>query len=114
MISQRQAKQYAYSLVAEGKYCFNQLIDIERSKLTAFIIQKTPEIYSYECISEADYKNEVPYLLAKYMETGDQDLGKDLLELMKKNAENYLSKQIDELLADQESEYKFDRQADGA
>lgn len=108
MLSKKAAKSYAYNLVCEGKFCFNQLNEIERSKLTGLLLEITPIIHSYEYISDADSKCEIPYLLGKFLETGNTDLSNEIISLLKTNAVNSMSNRIDELLKEQEEEYNFD------
>lgn len=113
MLSKRAAKEYAYSLVCDGKVCFHQLNEDERYTLTGMLLEKTPMIHAYEYISDADSKCELPYMLGKCMETRDPKLGEDIIELLFNNAANAMSYKIDELLKEQETEYKFNQEERG-
>lgn len=109
MLSRKSSKNYAYILVSEGKICFNQLNDIEKEKLTGLLLESTPMIHAYEYISEADLKCEIPYMLGKLLETGNEDMSKSIIEKLKNNAITYMSRSIDEILSEQEQEYNFNK-----
>jgi hypothetical protein len=113
MLSKRAAKEYAYNLVMDGKVCFHQLNEEERHTLSGMLLEKTAMIHAYEYVSDADSKCELPYMLGKYMETKCSQLGANILEFMCNNAANAMSHQIDELLKEQETEYKFNQEAGG-
>ncbi len=113
MLSKIQIRNYAYNLVVEGKVCYSQLNTIERNKLAGLLIENTRLINAYECISDADIKTELPYMLGKFMETGDVNIGEEILVFLQENAARSMAKEIDELLAGQEIEFKFE-QGDGA
>lgn len=114
MISKKDARRYAYDLVAEGKVCYQQLQTCEKEILTGLLIEATPHLHAYEYISDADPKTELPYMLGKYMETNNQDLGKDILKMMIENACKQMSGSIDTLLKEQQEQYDFDQKFDGA
>lgn len=107
MLSKRTAREYAYSLVADGKYCYQQLTKTDKMVLTGFLLKSTPKLHAYEYISEADAKTELPFLLAKYLGSQDSNVAKEIINLLCNNAVNFMSKEIDELLAEQEKEYMF-------
>lgn len=113
MFSKRAAKQYAYDLASDGKVCFNQLNREEAEILTGMLLEATPQLHAYEYISDADFKCELPYMLAKLMrQNGKQEIDKDIIEFMKENAVRSMSIQIDELLKEEEKNYLFDKEID--
>ncbi len=108
MRKQHEARRFAYYLIDNKKTCFSQLNDLEKQELTGMIIESANDTYCYEYISEADKKTELPYMLAKYMQTKNRMLGQDILDLMIDNAVKFSSTEIDQLLNEQEEQYQFD------
>lgn len=109
MFSKRAVKEYASQLVYMGKVCFQQLDEEEARVMASHIIESTPLIHSYDYVSEADHKTELPYMLAKYMQTQNKDLGQSILELLCRNATIQASNEIDQVLAEKEQDYKEER-----
>jgi hypothetical protein len=109
MLRKNAAKKYAYDLVIDKKYCYHQLDQDEREKLTGLIMQSTPLNYLYDYIADADMKSEVPCMLSKLLENNDVNLRYDIVELLKNNACTYASNQIDALLEEALEDYNFDK-----
>jgi hypothetical protein len=104
----KEARQYAYNLIADGKSQYHLLDDYEKSILTGFIINSTERIHIWEYITEADFKNEIPNMFGDWLTTGALNPPEYLLEKLKENALNYASKEAIRILEEQEEEYKFD------
>lgn len=104
----KEARKYAYDLVADGKTQYHMLDEYEASVLTGLIINSTDKIHIWEYITEADFKNELPTMLAEWLSTDNESLGLHILDTLKHNALRYASKECVKLLEEQEEEYKFD------
>src|SRR5579862_5317468 len=102
----KEARNYAYELVDDGKTQYHMLDDYEKSVLTGLIINASDKIHIWEYITEADYKNELPVMLSEWMFTGNQDLGLELLETMRENAVLYASKESIKILEEQLKEWE--------
>lgn len=101
-------KSYAMDMVREGKKEFCQLDIDEKEKMTGLIMNNTPIIHLWDYISEADHKNDIPQLLSKYLETGNEEFGLEILEKLKQNAVNFASNEIIKTLNDQSAEYDYE------
>lgn len=110
MVTKKEVREYAYDLISEGKSQYHMLDDFEKEKLTGLIIQSTEKIHIWEYITEADYKNELPNLLSKYLETGSDELGLEILSTLKNNAVLYASKETIKTLEEQQQEWEYNKQ----
>ena len=109
----KEARSYAYDLVADGKTQYHMLDDYEKSVLTGLIINSTDKIHIWEYITEADFKNELPTLLGDFLSTGGdynpcELITLKIIETLRNNAVIYASKEAIRLLEEQEEEYKLD------
>lgn len=109
----KEARKYAYDLVADGKTQYHMLDDYEKACLTGLIINATDKINIWEYITEADYKNELPVMLSEWLWTNSNDLGNHLLETLRNNAILYASKEAIRLLEEQQQEWEFDKKFNG-
>lgn len=110
MLSLKEARQYAYDLICDGKKDYCNLDNDEKEKLTGLIIQATEKIHIWEYITEADFKNDLPNLLAKLLETGDETISNELINTLKNNAVLYASKEAIRILEEQLAEYNYNKQ----
>lgn len=104
----RNLKSYAMDMVKDGKKEFRNLDIDEKEKFTGLIMNSTPVIHLWEYISEADYRNDLPLLLSKYLETGNEEIGLEILEKLRSNAVSYASNEIMEILEDQCKEHNYE------
>jgi hypothetical protein len=109
MQTSRDVRRYAYDLVKDDKTQYHMLDEEEKGKITGLIIRSTEKINVWEYITEADFKNELPYLLAEYLETGSIVLGEAILKTLRDNAILYASKEIISFLDEQEKEWEQDK-----
>lgn len=109
MTTIKEVRKYAYDLVSDSKSQFHMLSDAEKCTLSGMIMKSTEKIHLWEYITEADFKDELPNLLSKWLETGDNDYAHEILNTLKNNAINYASNKIIVILDEQDQEYKFNR-----
>ena len=112
MITKREVRKYAYDLASSGKVEYCLLSELEKEKITSLIIQGCSLVNIWEYITEADFKNELPFMLSAYLNNKDRDLGSDILEKLVTNAVNYAAKEAIGILEEQSSEYNFNKQFD--
>lgn len=105
----KEARTYAYGLIMDGKCQYHMLSDAEKETLTGLIIQSTEKIHIWEYITEADYKDNIPHYLAKWLETGNRDLALDILDNLKNNAIRYASNEAMKIMDEQLQEVNFDK-----
>jgi len=110
MINKKEVREFAYDLVSDRKNEYCLLSDAEKEKITGLIIKNTEIINVWEYITEADYKNELPNMLSKYLETGSKETGIEILELLKNNAMRYASREAIEIIEEQSKEYNYNKQ----
>ena len=108
-------RSYAYDLVAEKKVSYALLNEEEKSILTGLIINNSKPITAHEYITEADKKDELPYLLGDYLSSlrygPDKSVEKleEMVRFMSEKAYEYASNEIDKILQDIEVQFEEDK-----
>jgi len=110
MLTLKEARNYAYDLIVDGKTQYHMLDDYEKEKLTGLIIESTEMIHIWEYITEADFKNEIPHMLSNWLIQGKKKFGQELLDTIKNNAVLYASKESIRILEEQEKEWEYQKQ----
>lgn len=109
----KKIREYAYDLVANGKILYSQLNNKEKEKFSGLLWSSYPLSDCYSPICDADFKNEIPYLLAEYMQSNDINFDEKIILIMKNNCIKYFSETMQVMLDEQYSEYKFNLKYDG-
>lgn len=109
----KEARQFAYDLILDGKTQYHMLDDYEKSVLTGHIINATDKLHIWEYITEADFNNELPSILSEWLCAKNNELselmGNLILNKLRNNAVNYASKEAMRILEEQEQEWEFDK-----
>lgn len=114
----KEARNYAYDLVDQGKTQYYMLDDFEKSVLTGHIMASTDKIHIWEYITEADYKNELPEILEDFLTLGGEYQPTELItlkliETLRNNAIKYAANESIKLLEEQVNEWEIDRDYQG-
>jgi hypothetical protein len=105
----KEARLYADDLIDDGKTQYHMLDEYEKCVLTGHIINSTDKFHIWEYITEADYKNELPYILSKWLVDDSHHYPFELATIMKKNALEYASKEAIRILEEQLHEWELDK-----
>lgn len=109
----KEARKYAYDLVSDGRSQYHMLDNHDAEVLTGLIINSTDKIHIWEYITEADFKNELPTMLAEWLISDNDSLGLHILDTLKHNAIRYASKECVKILEEQVQEWEIDRKLNG-
>lgn len=108
MITLKEVRNYAMDLIVDGKIEYHMLDEFEKSKLTGLIMKSSSRMHIWEYIVESDFKNELPDMLADWLEKNDESNGIEVLDKLRENAILYASKEAIIILEEQLKEYNYD------